>query len=1212
MSKEIRSKTLAIFVVLAMVLSTMMVFNTLNFSPVRKASATIGVDEWQNSSSGAKILNMSTENIYYGKTVTVKFNGSLITEDCYIYKPNYNKTGGNYYGNWSLVSGSGLNASLAEPSVSLTLDRAGLWLVVPFDYNSVQKARYLSRVNMSNMSVYDPVDLRWEHIVGWFWVNSSSWTIELSDNKINYDHNDSVTITVKDGDNKVNVACWIDIWVLNGSKSTLVKHYYDDDGYLDISNDIYDLTHDNGAGIYQITAYRDVKPLQTNDAILSVYGDSSQYIGYNSTFGDVNAWSAVFHNHILDSDGNTVDETTWANTTYRYDTCGPFDPPEYWATPVNLTVEAGVPQLSIPDEYATRYWNFTGIVNITVKDYDGNNLTFDKQDVKLYNKSNKPTKSGATPIDSKYYNVSTGPGWIAIEPAYPEIYNYWGYNISTGYVWAQKGKVYVLVANGTMAGNASEEWNGTTYFTLATAPAVQIFMKNYLDKEIPEVPQMSNQPLYLYFQVVNRNHQYLGLSGGQYITISGNALFAEDGKTLDKLDGATYVSANHTWKVPITPTMALNGGTITISVDWPGNGTATETLTVGGTQLNGSIVSISPSEFVIGQNVTLTVTVSGRPNGYPYPNANIGLFYVNDTGKLVGPAIGWYYNNTMGDTNGQYSIFINETQQTTNQTYVDFDGDGVTSDTIISAPRYIAAYVHVTGVGYGYAYTTMKPKGDLKVEMSKDTFMAGQLTDFWVNVSVVDENGNKTGEPDDSGLHVRIYNSTGDDVTDSIGSLSTSDLDGSASIELNSEYFTEPGTYTVCAYNYTHTSNTTSGTYNATFTVIPVTVTCDKNEFIYKYDDNISATFTVTWQGNSVGNGTLRIFNISDATTYNQTWVNYSADPTAYIDVDVVNGIFTMHNITANLLPTNKGVRYITFAYEPEDSTVFANATGSIPVKVPDATPDPSEVALNEPANVKITVTGRGEPLEGVFVSIDGPGNLAMNGTTGADGTITFSFVPTATGDINIKVYNRSTGSKITVTAHTLNIDAPAQANEGETFTVTVKDENGNAVSDAQVTFSGTGETKTTDSSGKVTFTGTVSGTLPYMTYKLTATKAGYKSDEESITIVGVPQLYIEAPATVDAGSTFTVKVTSDTGAVYGVEVTFNGETKTITGPSGVTFTAPSSVTKETPYTITATKDGYKDATATITVKPAGIPGFELITLIAAIGIAFILLRRRH
>ncbi|MCD6237589.1 MAG: hypothetical protein J7K13_06540, partial [Thermoplasmata archaeon] len=115
----------------------------------------------------------------------------------------------------------------------------------------------------------------------------------------------------------------------------------------------------------------------------------------------------------------------------------------------------------------------------------------------------------------------------------------------------------------------------------------------------------------------------------------------------------------------------------------------------------------------------------------------------------------------------------------------------------------------------------------------------------------------------------------------------------------------------------------------------------------------------------------------------------------------------------------------------------------------------------------------------------------------------------------------------------------------------------------------------------------------------------------ESITIVGVPQLYIEAPATVDAGSTFTVKVTSDTGAVYGVDVTFNGETKTITGPSGVTFTAPS-VTKETPYTITATKEGYKDATADITVKPAGIPGFELITLIAAIGIAFILLRRRH
>ena len=209
-------------------------------------------------------------------------------------------------------------------------------------------------------------------------------------------------------------------------------------------------------------------------------------------------------------------------------------------------------------------------------------------------------------------------------------------------------------------------------------------------------------------------------------------------------------------------------------------------------------------------------------------------------------------------------------------------------------------------------------------------------------------------------------------------------------------------------------------------------------------------------------------------------------------------------------------------------------------------------------------------------------------------------------------VENRTTGTKIAITAHMLNLVAPAQVEEDEEFTVTVKDENDNPVEGAQVKFTGTGETKTTDANGQVTFTATVTGTLPYATYKLTATKAGYRGDEETIMVANTFQLYIDAPDEVDAGSTFTVKVTSDAGVVYGVDVTFNGKTKTITGPDGVTFTAPSKVDKATPYDITASKEGYKTATDTVTVKPAGIPGFELVTLIAAIGVAFILLRRRH
>jgi hypothetical protein len=41
--------------------------------------------------------------------------------------------------------------------------------------------------------------------------------------------------------------------------------------------------------------------------------------------------------------------------------------------------------------------------------------------------------------------------------------------------------------------------------------------------------------------------------------------------------------------------------------------------------------------------------------------------------------------------------------------------------------------------------------------------------------------------------------------------------------------------------------------------------------------------------------------------------------------------------------------------------------------------------------------------------------------------------------------------------------------------------------------------------------------------------------------------------------------------------------------------------------------EDYETATDTITIKEGGgIPGFELLTLIAALGVAFILLRRRR
>ncbi|KAA0006351.1 MAG: hypothetical protein FE042_05970 [Thermoplasmata archaeon] len=212
-------------------------------------------------------------------------------------------------------------------------------------------------------------------------------------------------------------------------------------------------------------------------------------------------------------------------------------------------------------------------------------------------------------------------------------------------------------------------------------------------------------------------------------------------------------------------------------------------------------------------------------------------------------------------------------------------------------------------------------------------------------------------------------------------------------------------------------------------------------------------------------------------------------------------------------------------------------------------------------------------------------------------------------------IENRSTGTKIEVTPHSLQIDVPPSVQEG-IFTITVKDENGNPVAGAQVKFTGTGETKTTNSNGEVSFNISIPGTIPYATYKLIATKPGYRSAEESVTVVNMFNLYISVPSKASPGQKITVKVTSDAGQVYGVTITLKRgteviETKTLTGPEGVSFTIPQ-VKEKTTFTIVAEKEGYKSATYEITVTPGGIPGFELVTLLAAIGVAFVLLRRRQ
>ena len=113
------------------------------------------------------------------------------------------------------------------------------------------------------------------------------------------------------------------------------------------------------------------------------------------------------------------------------------------------------------------------------------------------------------------------------------------------------------------------------------------------------------------------------------------------------------------------------------------------------------------------------------------------------------------------------------------------------------------------------------------------------------------------------------------------------------------------------------------------------------------------------------------------------------------------------------------------------------------------------------------------------------------------------------------------------------------------------------------------------------------------------------------IMVVNIPKLIIAIAGEVKTGQTFTATIADDTGGpVIGATITFDGKTYT-SGAGGVaTITAPST---EGTYPVTATFPGYEPLSDTVTVvKGGGIPGFELLTLIAAIGVAFLLLRRRR
>jgi hypothetical protein len=323
---------------------------------------------------------------------------------------------------------------------------------------------------------------------------------------------------------------------------------------------------------------------------------------------------------------------------------------------------------------------------------------------------------------------------------------------------------------------------------------------------------------------------------------------------------------------------------------------------------------------------------------------------------------------------------------------------------------------------------------------------------------------------------------------------------------------------------------------------------------------------------------------------------------------------------------TDIGQEIGSFCATLSEAPVVATS-GNISITFPVFELDPATIYVGLVNDVTITARDMvGNLLEGVNLtvmpSVPGILNAIPDPVqTDSDGKATLTLAPQASGTLNVTIaYNLHyvggqlnwssllTDTTITVTSKkplTISV-SKSPIFEGETLTVTVKS-GADPISGADVNFGET--TSYTDSDGKATFTAPDPG-VDSAIYSITAEKEGYMSVEKSITVIKAYEITISGPSTdPGTGSTFTITVLAKGSALAGATVTFEGKTITSDENGKVTFTAPSA---KGDYTVTATYEKYQDGVFVITIVDGAIPGFELLTLIAAIGVAFILLRRRR
>jgi hypothetical protein len=515
-----------------------------------------------------------------------------------------------------------------------------------------------------------------------------------------------------------------------------------------------------------------------------------------------------------------------------------------------------------------------------------------------------------------------------------------------------------------------------------------------------------------------------------------------------------------------------------------------------------------------------------------------------------------------------------------------------------------------------YEIIEVIPVQDLTIEVvtpeaGNQTLTVGMQQEVVVKVLDADGDPVTENEPD---LEITLYDVDGDEV-DLGDDIDWNEIDdGEFEIDILPYV---AGQLKIVGVNATegikHNGSTTLDVEHATITYSPIGATAGIGL------DNLTIDVTgVDANGNPLSDVTLYLWKENDTGNLDiDSSVDLDEDGIGEFEISEVGDIKT--HINATMQDNDNG---------PDDGN---RTSGKFDIDFPTFTLNPDTVYVGRSNVVEIIAEDiNGEALEDVYITLikDNVTDVAPEPVlTDENGWVELSLEPSSSGKFNVTIVKElvwdsgqldwegmeyiSTDTIVTAShIRTMRVSvSKSPIYQGETLTVTVTS-GGDAIGGVDVEFAET--TSQTDSNGEATFTVPDPG-VESATYTVTAEKAGYETADKSITVLKVYSIQLVGPNTPPApGEEFTVSVIVAGSPLAGATVEFNGETYTSNANGELTLTAPDSAGS---HTISASYGDYEDGTLTITIEEGeepGVPGFELLTLVAALGAAFILLRRRR